>query len=95
MSWFTFRQNNSGGYWDGPIWVFVEADTAEEANERAVADGPVYFNGAGEAGPDCPCCGSRWHECRPHDGYPTPSEYGEPLDDTNDTEERLFLRKET
>lgn len=58
MSFFNFRQNNSGGFWTGPaINLIVEASTEEEANRIAESHG-VYFDGSN----DCPCCGSRWSE---------------------------------
>lgn len=54
--WYNFRQNNSGGYWKGPaIYVLIEAETSNKANQIAKANG-LYFDGRG----DCPCCGNRW-----------------------------------
>jgi|TARA_R110000764_G_scaffold56963_2_gene124176 hypothetical protein len=53
--WYDFRQNNSGGYFNGPKYVLVEADGYEEANAMAEKVG-VYFDGTG----DCPRCGPRW-----------------------------------
>lgn len=61
MPFFTYDQNNSGGGYtrddEAGIGerVIVEADTAEEANERAERIG-LYFDGDG----DCDCCGNRW-----------------------------------
>lgn len=56
MSFYRYRQNNSGGIWTEPaINVIVEAGSADEANDRAETLG-VYFGGAG----DCSCCGNRW-----------------------------------
>ena len=58
--WFHFRQNNSGGYFRKPaIHIFVEADTAEQANEVAASIEGVYFHGV-SSGIDCDCCGDRW-----------------------------------
>lgn len=74
---FTFDQNNSGGYFTGPaIDVVVEARTADEANARA-EDLGLYFDGAG----DCiECCGYRWSEqYDDDDGTEVPSKYGEPI----------------
>ena len=56
--WYHFHQNNSGGYFEGPaIEVFVEASSAEKANDRATSVLGLYFGGAG----DCQCCGDRWY----------------------------------
>lgn len=56
--WYRFDQNNSGGFFKGPAMVvYVEAQSAREANQRAQTVG-VYFNGSA----DCSCCGSRWKE---------------------------------
>jgi hypothetical protein len=64
MSFFNFRQNNSGGSFDVDETLcgslYIEADSIEEANEKALELG-VYFNGV-EDGIDCSCCGDRWHE---------------------------------
>ena len=60
---YTFNQNNSGGSYDINAGinecVIIEADTAGEANDRAVSVG-IYFNGC-EDGRDCNCCGDRWY----------------------------------
>lgn len=57
---YLFDQNNSGGVFIDPaIQVYVEADSPEEANERAEYFG-VYFDPECEM--DCRCCGSRWYE---------------------------------
>lgn len=58
---YTYWQNNSGGNFVEDdergitLTVIIEADTAEEANERAEQIG-LYFDGDG----DCECCGARW-----------------------------------
>ncbi len=58
MSFYHFRQNNSGGSFIGPaISVLVEADSADEANAIAEANG-IYFDFEYEI--DCDCCGMRW-----------------------------------
>ncbi|MEU7243398.1 DUF7296 family protein [Streptomyces sparsogenes] len=79
---FTFTQNNSYGAFDFDEargiteYVIVEADTADEANERAEGIG-LYFDGVG----DCPCCGDRWYaQRRDEDGDSTPSIYDEPVE---------------
>ena len=64
MSFFSFRQNNSGGSFDENEklcqCVYIEAENSEEANEKALDLG-IYFDGV-EKGFDCECCGSRWYE---------------------------------
>lgn len=65
MSFFQYTQNNSGGRFDYDkskgitAWVVIEADNADEADERAEEIG-LYFDGC-ENGTDCECCGDRWH----------------------------------
>lgn len=60
---YTFYQNNSGGYFhrDENVadYVIIEAGSVEDANDRAVDIG-VYFHGV-ENGLDCDCCGDRWY----------------------------------
>ena len=61
---YEYWQNNSGGSFDisemldAKVWI--EADSADEANEIAESIG-IYFNGVVE-GMDCSCCGDRWSE---------------------------------
>ena len=58
MAIYKFRQNNSGGRFVGPaISVYVHAETAEQANALAEAEG-VYFDE--DYIYDCECCGTRW-----------------------------------
>jgi hypothetical protein len=58
---YTYDQNNSGGGFDYDdeagisCYVIVEADSADEADDRARTIG-LYFDGYG----DCECCGDRW-----------------------------------
>lgn len=57
---YPFRQNNSGGEFKPPaIYVYVEAESEEDANRTA--QDYIYFNGC-EYGRDCSCCGDRWSE---------------------------------
>ena len=76
---YTYNQNNSGGHFDFDAkagvshHVIIEADSEEQANDRAESIG-LYFNGV-EDGLDCECCGSRWYS--PQDGTTVPSNYGE------------------
>ncbi len=60
MPLFQFRQNNSGGQYMGPKFVVVKADDADQANQIAQDQGPVYFDGVAD-GRDCDCCGDRWY----------------------------------
>ena len=60
MPLFQFRQNNSGGQYMGPKLVVVKADDADQANQIAQDQGPVYFDGVAD-GIDCDCCGDRWY----------------------------------
>ena len=81
---FTFNQNNSGGFWIGSKYVIIEADNAVEANEIATtAEGsPIYFHGV-SLGRDCSCCGDRWYPAFENDkGDPVPSIWGEPIENT-------------
>ncbi len=72
MTFYTFRQNNNGGQWVGPIVVCVEADGHDAAVAKAEGVG-LYFDGEG----DCPCCGERWSTyC---EESPWPAQYGTPL----------------
>lgn len=66
MSWYSYRQNNSGGghEYDASrgisVTVYIEANSADEANGRAREIG-LYFDGV-DGGWDCECCGDRWYE---------------------------------
>lgn len=76
MSFFTYRQNNSGGYFYGPAkYVIIEADNADEAN-RIAEDHDIYFNGC-MTGMDCSCCGDRWYPCDDSDAEDQPMIYGD------------------
>lgn len=55
MSWYVYRQNNSGGVFKAPaIAVAVEAPNKREAWRQAKAAG------LDPRAPFCPCCGERW-----------------------------------
>lgn len=65
MSFFSFRQNNSGSTWGKPaVNVIVEASSVEEACSRT----EPHFTLCGDSGlyseydscGCCPCCGHRW-----------------------------------
>lgn len=67
MNLYRFLQNNSGGWLsdDMPHVLYVEAETSDAANDRAVAAG-VYFDGV-DMGMDCECCGDRWYRVHRED----------------------------
>ncbi len=83
MAFYHLTQNNSGGGFDFDEaagithHVVIEADSAEEATERAESIG-CYWNGVAR-GKDCPCCGDRWREPSGYDAREFPHIYGEPL----------------
>ena len=77
--WYEFDQNNSGGWFHindekgiGPK-VWIEADNANEANEKAQEIG-IYFNGV-DKGRDCDCCGDRWDATDKDWGFEKPKFY--------------------
>ena len=55
---YSYRQINVGGRFEGPQVIIVEADDMAEAEATAQRAG-VYFDGVA-AGRDCVCCGDRW-----------------------------------
>lgn len=60
MTYYTYKQNNSGGSFDLPaINLVVKADSPEQAEAIALANG-VYFDPSFEI--DCDCCGNRWDD---------------------------------
>lgn len=75
---YLFRQNNTFGTYDIDeesgigADVLIEADSPEEANERAKEIG-IYFDGV-DIGIDCPCCGDRWYPVTEADAYKSPKE---------------------
>lgn len=50
-NWYRVNQNNSGGYYIGAEIVFIQANSAHEANDRV----SVLLNQS-----FCECCGPRW-----------------------------------
>jgi len=76
MSFFQFRQNNSGGYTVGKYkYILIQANTIQEANNLAILEG-VYFDGVNK-GMDCDCCGDRWQRVESYNSkYDTPLLYG-------------------
>lgn len=73
MKWFTYSQNNSGGYFidndDVSHLICIEAENADQANSRALEITEDY-------GEYCTCCGERWY-CSEweEDGASEPSQY--------------------
>lgn len=69
---FQFDQNNSGGSFITNDKVchrlFIEADSVEEAVEKAENLG-CYWYGI-DNGMDCPCCGDRWCNSPWENDYP-------------------------
>ena len=78
--WFYFDQNNSGGSFVHDemrgigLGLFIEAESAESANDRAENVG-VYFNGCNDDR-DCACCGDRWSSAW-GEGDAEPNRYSE------------------
>jgi hypothetical protein len=75
--WYEFSQNNSGGSFTidprdglGPR-VWIEAESADDANDRAESLG-IYFNGC-DREIDCDCCGDRWYSQYRNDGHYHPT----------------------
>lgn len=79
---YTFTQNNTGGYHkidkQSAIghYVIVEAKNSDEANNIAIQIG-LYFDGICE-GLDCSCCGDRWYRVFSEDGTLKPMIYDKP-----------------
>ncbi len=69
MGFYTYRQNNSGGYFDTavPLTLIVEAPSSLVADAIAQDHG-VYFNDYSGLH-DCPCCWTRWSEAWEEDEY--------------------------
>lgn len=63
MAFWLWDQHNSGGAFimddDLAHRVYIEADSFEEAEAKAMDLG-VYYEGVAE-GYDCDCCGDRWY----------------------------------
>lgn len=71
---YNFDQNDPFGNFDldsvFAMSMIVEADSADDANSRAMAIG-IYFDGVTK-GKDCPCCGDRWNMVDQDDATPRP-----------------------
>lgn len=84
---YTYRQNNSGGFFiiddEVNVYVIIEAASAAEADSIAQDKG-IYFDGC-ESGMDCSCCGDRWIPATwEDDPTETPQIYGGPPSDFRD-----------
>ena len=78
---YTFRQNNSGGYFSGPVLVCVECDSLDQANDQAELNG-ICFDMFGS----CECCGPRWSTAWGQDSLTeTPTYYGDLLTDSGES----------
>ena len=77
---YTYTQNNSGGYFitndNVAEYVIIEANSIDEANNKAEEIG-IYFDGC-SFGRDCSCCGDRW--CSPYDESEKPEIYGDSIE---------------
>lgn len=83
---YHYSQNNSGGVFATDekkgigTDVIIEADSYQEANDRAERIG-LYFHGCSD-GIDCDCCGDRWYEqYSERDADEVPSIYGTPVEE--------------
>lgn len=58
IKYYTYKQNNSGGYFKGPAYVIIKAGEFNNIDEIAseLLNVDIYFGGF----VDCPCCGDRW-----------------------------------
>ena len=82
---YLYDQNNSGGGFDVndrvAHYVFVEADSAAEADRKAEEIG-IYFDD--DFNIDCECCGTRWSRAWSDEGEETPTIYGKPIEEHDD-----------
>lgn len=83
---YIFGQNNSGGSFQVRApkgigeFVIVEANSPQEANDKAQKIG-LYFDGVADD-LDCECCGDRWYKVWDDDpGTKTPEVYGKSHND--------------
>lgn len=87
---YTFNQNNSGGYFEGEHrYIIIEAPSAEAANAIAESTTDIYFDGVYN-GYDCRCCGDRWYRVDEYDAADTPEIYGENDYESSETTDGLF-----
>lgn len=77
MPFFTYMQNNNGGYFDKKYaqFIIIEAKNKFIANEKVLKIG-LYFDGI-KKGIDCSCCGNRWEPViNDNEGKETPLIFG-------------------
>lgn len=68
---YVYSQNNSYGRYEGPAKdVYVEANSADEANYIARQKLGLYFDTNYLV--DCDCCGCRWYEVDEYDYHKLP-----------------------
>lgn len=67
---YIFNQSNPGGQYKGVERLVIEAPTADIANDIAVKQKNVYFDGV-DNGVDCDCCGDRWEKVYDENEYKT------------------------
>ena len=76
MTYYNYRQNNSGGSFAEPaINVVIKADSPAQADAIAITKG-IYFDPEFEI--DCDCCGNRWYPATDYDAsesIPVPSDW--------------------
>ena len=67
MSYYQYKQNNSGGRWDYdlPHLIIVQAANASEANLKHQ---DIVTNN-GQNMDNCSCCGDRWSPSEAGDGF--------------------------
>lgn len=71
MTFYEYRQNNSGGVFEieegkFSVYNWIEANSGSQADDKAVGLG-IYFDDDYEI--DCDCCGTRWNSNEGSAGY--------------------------
>ncbi len=61
MTVYSFRQNNSGGYYCQPAKHIIVKDARDEDHAHEIALGAGMYTNGVAAGMDCSCCGDRWY----------------------------------
>ncbi|MGZ8887979.1 MAG: DUF7296 family protein [Halobacteriota archaeon] len=92
LKWWSFDQNNSGGYWevDDNVsqWVHIQEWSASEAVSKlnALTSHHSY----------CECCGERWNDwVDEDDGNPEPMCYGKTLEVFEEDEYSRWFQEPT
>lgn len=95
---FTFNQNNSGGFFkydkEKGITriVIIEAINSNHAVSRAEEIG-IYFDGVYNES-DCQCCGDRWSKPWSDDGTKVPEYYGQDVCHELSNKTHRFLKED-